>query len=127
VVAQVWTLPGAHAPWPVQVDQVDQTPLLQVREWVPQLPQASTASPVQLCPVQEFHLQELLQVCLPFVPHAWLSFGLHSPWFMQADQADQTPLLQVRVCEPQLPQLCEVTPVQVCPVQFPHTQVLLQV
>lgn len=77
--AQVCTLPGLHTPWPAQVDQVDHSPLLQVREWVPQLPQASIGSPVQLCPVQEFHLQELLQVCLPLVPQGWLLFGVQSP------------------------------------------------
>jgi len=73
-----------------------------------------------------FHWQELLQVCLPPLPHAWPSFGLHSPCIPQPDQADHTPLLHVRVCVPHLSQLCVFEPLQVWPVQLPHVQALLQ-
>jgi hypothetical protein len=38
----------------------------------------------------------------------------------QVDQLDQVPLLQVRLCVPQLPQLCVLAPLQVCPLQVPH-------
>jgi hypothetical protein len=40
--------PGAHAPWPVQADQADHVPPLQVRVWVPQLPQACDDGPLHV-------------------------------------------------------------------------------
>jgi hypothetical protein len=39
---------GAHAPWPVQVPNADHVPLLHVRVWVPQLPQACVAGPTHV-------------------------------------------------------------------------------
>jgi hypothetical protein len=45
--SQVCVAPGAHAPWPVQADQADHVPELQVRVWLPQLPQACQVGPLQ--------------------------------------------------------------------------------
>ena len=62
LLAQVWVppvpqsrvVPAAHSPWRRQADHSDHWPVsvLQVRVWVPQLPQVWVASPWQLCPVQ---------------------------------------------------------------------------
>jgi hypothetical protein len=42
-----------------------------------------------------------------------VAFGAHGPEFMHADQADQVPSVHVRVCVPQLTQLCVDGPAQV--------------
>ena len=48
LVSQAWVALGAHTPVPVHVPHADQVPLLQVRDWVPQFPQASVFEPVQV-------------------------------------------------------------------------------
>jgi hypothetical protein len=80
-------------------------PLLQVRFWLPQLPQACVSEPSHICPRQSPHLQLVLQLWLPPPPQLCVLPGSHSPCWPQADHPDQTPLLQTRVCVPQLPQL----------------------
>jgi hypothetical protein len=151
LVSQVWVAAGAQAPWPVQVPQADQLPLLQVRVCVPQLPQACEVGPVhvqdpatqleppgqalphapqlarsdcsltQVLPQSENpalqlhapHWQLAEQVSVPLVSQACVALGAQAPWPAQVPQADQVPLLQVRVWLPQLPQACEVGPVHV--------------
>ena len=105
--------PGLHAPSPVHWPQPDQVPLLHVRFWLPQLPQACVSEPWQICPRQSPHLQLVLQLWLPPPPQLCVLPGSHSPCWPQLDQPDQTPLLQTRVCVPQLPQLWMSGPLQV--------------
>jgi hypothetical protein len=52
----------------MHADQLDQTPLLHVRVWVPQLPQAWVAGPPQVWPVQSPHWQAAVQLWVPFNP-----------------------------------------------------------
>ena len=48
LVSQGWVAAGAQTPVPLQVPQADHVPLLQVRVWLPQLPQGSVFEPVQV-------------------------------------------------------------------------------
>jgi hypothetical protein len=63
------------------------------------------------------------------VPQACVALGWHSPCPEQLDQLDQAPvaLLQVRDCEPQLPQACELSPTHTWLPQLPHSHSMLQV
>ncbi len=71
LVSQVWVAAGAHTPWPVHVPNADQVPLVHVRVWVPQLPQAWVEAPVQ---VQEPETQlEPPGHMLPHVPQLLMS------------------------------------------------------
>ena len=111
-VPHICAAPGAQAPWFMQAPQSDQAPLLHVRLWVPQLPQAWVGAPVQVWFPQPPHWQAAVQVCMPPVPHICMAPGAQEPSLAQPDQADQTPLSQVRDWLPQLPQLCMAGPVQ---------------
>jgi hypothetical protein len=97
----------------MQVDQLDQVPLLHVRDWVPVHAQGWELAPAQEhCP----HVQLPLHVCEPpAVPQLCVAFGAHGPCAMHADHADHCPVLplHVRVCVPQLPHACEAGPLQV--------------
>src|SRR5213075_1876486 len=55
--------------------QLDQTPLSQLRDWVPQLPQAWVVGPVQVWPPQLPHWQAWVQLWVPFMPQAWTAPG----------------------------------------------------
>lgn len=50
----------------------------------------------------------------PYVLQLAVTDGVHAPSSEHPDQADQVPVLpsQVRVCVPQLPQLCDEGPAQ---------------
>jgi hypothetical protein len=126
-IPQAWVVIGTHSPSPAQVPQSDHVPLLQVRVWVPQLPQPWLAEPAQVWPPQASHWQLALHACMPPVPQAWVAPGMHIPSPPQADQSDQTPLLQVRLRVPQLPQASLAGPAQVWPPQVPHWQAAVQV
>ena len=106
----------------MQAPQSDQTPFVQVRAWVPQLPQPWVAGPLQVCPPQDPHWQLALQVCMPPIPQVCMAPGAQAPSFAQGDQLDHTPLSQLRVWEPQLPQAWLLGPTQLWPVQLPHWQ-----
>jgi hypothetical protein len=60
------------------------------------------------------HWHVLLHVCVPPEPppQLWVAFAAHAPCPAQADQADQAPPVQVRVCVPQLPHGCDEGPEQ---------------
>jgi hypothetical protein len=73
------------------------------------------------------HWQAGVQVCVPPIPQAWVAIGAQTPSPPQADQSDQTPLLQMRVWLPQLPQAWLAGPAQACPPQSPHWQAAVQV
>ena len=45
---------------------------------------------------------------MPPLPQVSVALGVHTPGSLQALNADQRPLSQVRVCVPQKPQLCEL-------------------
>jgi hypothetical protein len=101
--------PGAQAPSLAQPDQLDHTPFSQVRVWLPQLPQLWVLGPAQLWPMQTDHMQRLLHVCMPFVPHDWTAPGVQPvgeqvptiPGSMQLSQvppqgrSQQTPIEQL--------------------------------
>jgi hypothetical protein len=103
---------GTQAPSFAQADQSDQTPLLHVRDLVPQLPHAWAASPAQDWLPQAPHWQVASQVRVPPIPQASLAFGTQAPWFAHVDQSDHTPLLHVRDWVPQLPQPWVAAPAQ---------------
>ena len=111
---------GAHAPSPVQVPQADHVPLSHVRVCVPQLPHACVGSPGHDWPPQVPHWQLPPQLCVPPDPHGCVALGAHAPSPVHAPHEDHAPLLHVRVCVPQLPQLCELGPAQLWPSQVPH-------
>jgi hypothetical protein len=87
---------GTQAPSPAQADQSDHTPLLHVRDWVPQLPQARVDGPAQLSPPHAPHAHEAEHVCMPPVPHAWIAPGAQTPSPVHAVQAPHTPFSHVR-------------------------------
>jgi hypothetical protein len=128
VAPQVWLPPvpqacvvaGAQTPWFAQPDQSDQVPLLQVRVCVPQFPHACIAGPAQVCPPHPPHWHESPQVRAPPVPHICIEPGAQAPSAEHADQLDQTPLLHVRACVPQLPHACADGPAQLCPLHVDH-------
>jgi hypothetical protein len=72
---------GAHAPSPVHADQADQVPALwsHVRVWVPQLPHACDADPLQDWLPHGVHLQSIPHDCVPPLPQARMDAGAHSP------------------------------------------------
>jgi hypothetical protein len=86
--------------------------LLQVRDWVPQFWQLCELSPTQTWFPQLPHSHSMLQVCVPELPQAWVSFGSQVPCPVQSDQVDQMPFSQTRLCVPQRPQLSLAGPVQ---------------
>jgi hypothetical protein len=114
--------PGMQAPSFMHGPQADHAPFVQVRDCVPQFPQAWVMGPLQVWPVQVPHWQVAPQVRVPPVPQDCMAAGAHAPWFMHGPQSDQTPLLQVRVWLPQLPQAWPLGPEQLCPVHSPHWQ-----
>jgi hypothetical protein len=126
-IPQAWVAVGAQVPWFMHAPQSDQTPLLQVRAWVPQLPQAWVMGPAHVWPPHEAHWQAGLHVCIPPDPHICIEPGAQAPWFMQVDQLDQTPLSQLRDWVPQLPQAWVAGPVQLWPAQPDHWQAAVQV
>src|SRR6185436_7116992 len=126
-IPQACVEPGAQVPWFMHGPNSDQTPFVQVRDWVPQLPQAWLLAPLQFWPPHDPHWQAGVHICVPAIPQACIEPGAQAPSPMQADQADQTPLSQVRDCVPQLPQAWVPGPTQLWPVQLPHWQVEVQV
>ena len=109
-----------QAPSFMHAPQADQVPFVQVRDCVPQFPQPWVMGPLQGWPPQAPHWQAGVQVCMPPVPQACIDPGAHIPWFAQAPQSDQTPLLHVRDCVPQFPQAWLLGPAQVWPLHAPH-------
>jgi hypothetical protein len=110
---QAWVEPALQVPSPAQGPNAPQVPVLvsQVRICVPQLPQVCVAEPGvhgMLTPVHGPHAHvAALQLCVPllFAPHTCICVPLQTPWFVQAPNALQVPVLvsHVRVCVPQLP------------------------
>jgi hypothetical protein len=111
-VPQAWVAAGTQTPCPPQADQSDQTPLAQVRVWVPQLPHAWLEGPAQVWPPQAPHWQAAVQVWVPPLPQACMAVGAQAPWFMHGPKADQVPLLHVRDWVPQLPHAWVAEPEQ---------------
>jgi hypothetical protein len=114
--------PGMHTPSFMQAPQSDQTPFAQVRDWVPQFPQAWLPGPAQ---THVSHWQEALQVWLPPIPHACVAPGMQAPWFVQGPQSDHAPFVQVRDWVPQLPHAWVDGPEH--PMHAPHWQDGVQV
>jgi hypothetical protein len=97
-VPQACIDPGAHIPWFAQVPQSDQTPLLHVRDCVPQFPQPWVVGPEQDCPVHWPHWQAEVQDCVPPMPQAWVEPG----WQPMAVQVPTEPgLTQLSQLPPQ--------------------------
>jgi hypothetical protein len=85
-----------QTPSPEHADHAVHVPLLQLRDWVPQLPHAWDKGPGHVRQVPHWQVVAS-HVCVPFVPQAWVAFLEQTPSFEQADQVDQVPLLHVRV------------------------------
>ena len=118
LVPQRRVSPTVHEPWPVQADQADHcaVSVLQVRDCIPQLPQACVAAPLQVCPLQLVPQRQAgPQVWVPPAPQMRVSPGGHAPSPLQADHSDHVPFaaLQVRVRIPQLPQACVASPAHI--------------
>jgi hypothetical protein len=80
---------------------------------VPQLPHAVVSTcPAVHSETQPPHWQLLSHVWVEPVPQACVCPGPHEPSPVQLPHDDHVPLSQVRVCVPQLPQLCVDGPVQ---------------
>jgi hypothetical protein len=100
---QVCTAFGAQAPSSEHAAQSDQTPFRQVRDCVPQLPQACEVGPSHATGAEQVPQWQLpLQTCVPPPAQAWVAFGAHSPWVEHVDQLESTPFSHVRRCVPQL-------------------------
>jgi hypothetical protein len=115
------SIPPMHGP------HAESTPLLQVRVCVPvQLQDCDSEAAPQFCPMHEPHWQVAgSHVAVPPLPHDVIEFGAQAPWLPQADHEDHSPVepSQVRVCVPQLPQLCEPAPAHTWFPQELHRQV----
>jgi len=110
--------PDWHAPSPPHADQAIQVPVRssQVRVWVPQSPQAWVAAPVHCWLAHGLHWQLPPQLRIPPAPQLCMALGAQAASPEQAAHSLPTPLLQVRVWVPQLPQVWEAAPGQDCPV-----------
>jgi hypothetical protein len=104
-----------HSPCSLQALQSDQTPFVQLRRCVPQLPQDRSAAPSQSWPSHSLHWHSALQVWVPPLPQAWAEASEQAPCALHSDQSDQRPPWHCRVCVPQSPQLCALTPSHASP------------
>jgi hypothetical protein len=119
---QAWLASGSHSPSSVQASQSDQTPLLQVRDCVPQLPHARLGEPSHAWFRHSPHVQRPPHVSVPPSPQPSVLSGSHSPSSRHAEKLDQTPLSQTRDCVPQLPQERVDAPSQTWPSHSVHEQ-----
>jgi hypothetical protein len=108
---------GAQTPCPLQLDQSDQRALVssQRRVWTPQFPQVCVGGPLHTWPLQAPSQAQLPpQIWVPLEPQLRAASGAHTPSPLQADHSDQVAVSgsQMRVREPQLPQICSPGPLQ---------------
>jgi len=76
---QACVAPGMQVPSFMHAPHGDQAPFVQVRDWVPQLPQAWLAGPAHAWSMHAPHWQAAVQVCEPPAPQAWVADGAHAP------------------------------------------------